>query len=210
MSLSETSVVNMALAKIGAKRINNLDTDSSVGAIHCRTHYEQTRDSLLRSHYWRFASARAVLSQDTNDPDFEWGSQFILPADFLRLKSVYADNGSAKDNTKFSFTIEDDRLLTDDSAASIRYIKRVTDTSKFDPLFTEILVLMLALKLVGPLAGGDPKLQDVIQRELRLAMPAVRALDRQETNTIGRWDRRTWNDARATNFGRIDSQLGSG
>ena len=68
----------------------------------------------------------------------------------------------------------------------------------------------LALKFVGPMAGGDPKLQDKLQLEIRLIMPAVRALDRQETNTKGKAGEYTWNDARVRGIGRIDSQLGSG
>ena len=64
-----------------------------------------------------------------------------------------------------------------------------------------MLVLKLALKLVGALAGGAPKLQDVLQKELTIVMPRVRALDRQETNTIGRVNRRPWLEARLTRRG---------
>lgn len=209
MALSTTKICNASLAKLGSKRINNFETDATNEAIHCRTHYEMTRDSLLRSHYWRFASGRATLSQDTTDPAFEWDNQFILPNDFMRLKSVFDGDNTPPRNTRRSYAIEGQRLLTNESAVQIRYIKKVIDVTEFDPLFVELLVLQLALKLVGPLAGGDPKLQDVIQRELSAIMPQIRALDRQETNRIGRADRNTWVDVRATRGGRIDSRLGS-
>jgi len=196
MSVSNTSIVNMALSKIGAKTINDLDTDTSVPAVNARIHFEQTRDSLLRSHWWRFASARATLSQDTVSPDFEYDNQFLLPADFLRAKSIFGDNATAAENIRFNYAIEGQKLLTDEGSVELRYIKRVTDASKFDPLFIELLVLSLALKLIGPLAGGAPKLQTQVQNELRLLMPKVRALDRQETNTIGRLNRRPWVESR--------------
>ncbi|GAH18067.1 unnamed protein product, partial [marine sediment metagenome] len=156
MALSETKICNQALAKIGSKRLNNLDTDSTLQAVQCRTHYETTRDSLLRSHFWRFASARATLSQDATDPDFEWDNQFILPNDFLRLKSIY--DGTTGQNTRHTVAIEGQRLLTNEDTCEIRYIKKVTDPTGFDPLFVELLVLRLALKLVGALAGGAPEL----------------------------------------------------
>lgn len=194
---SSTSICNMALAKIGSKRLNNLETDSSDGAIQCRLHYEQTRDSLLQSHYWRFASARASLSQDTNDPDFEYDNQFILPSDLLYLKSVYSGNGTTGENLRYTIAIEGERLLTNESEIDIRYIKRITDESKFSPLFTEVLVLMLALKLIS-LAGANPKLMQAVQTELRLLMPAVRANDRQETNTVGRLNRQPWVSVRVS------------
>lgn len=206
-TLSETSLCNMALVKMGGKKINNVETGTSVEAITCRLHYEQARDSLLRSHYWRFASARSELTQDSTDPDFEWDNQFKLPDDFLRLKSIY--DTTLVDNTRHSFAIEGQRLLTNDNTMEIRYIKKVTDVTEFDPLFIEVLILQLALKLIGSLAGGHPKLQDIIQRELKALMPSVRALDRQETDGKGRADQFTWADVRATRGGRIDSRLGS-
>lgn len=208
MALSETKIANAALAKIGSKRLNDLDTDSSPQAIHCRTHYEMTRDSLLRSHFWRFASARETLSQDTTDPKFEWDNQFILPDDFMRLKSIYED-GTHPKNTRHTFAIEGQRLLTDESSCEIRYIKKVIDVTEFDPLFVELLVLLLAKKLVGPLAGASPKLVQEIKDDIKNLMPSVRALDRQETTNIGRADRFTWVDVRQTRGGRIDSRLGS-
>lgn len=206
MPLTETAICNMALGKIGSKLLDNLDDDTSVEAIKCRLFYDQTRDSLLRSHYWRFASDRAEL-EAADDPDFEWDNAFDLPDDFLRMKSIYDD--ALIKNTRHSYALEGSLLLTNESAVSIRYIKQVTDVTEFDPLFVEVLVLQLALKLVATLAGGAPKLQDVIQRELARIMPSVRALDRQETNTLGRADQDTWVDVRATRGGRIDSRLGS-
>ncbi len=90
----------------------NFDSSDSPEAISCRTHYEQTRDALLRSHFWRFASARASLSQDSTDPAFEWDNQFILPSDFLRLKSVDDGFVSCALVSNFSYAIEGDRLLS--------------------------------------------------------------------------------------------------
>ncbi len=209
MATSNTIICNAALGRIGAQRINNFEdaSDSKPEAIQCRTHFEMTRDSLIRSHYWRFASARATLSQDTDVPAFEWDIQFILPEDFLRFKSFYDDVPGQK--TRHSFAIEGLRLLTNDNTCQIRYIRKITDPSKFDPLFVEVFVLLLADKLIGPLAGGDKDIQTKIDRAIAKLMPSVRALDRQETNTTGRADSETWNDVRATRGGRINSKLGS-
>jgi hypothetical protein len=189
----------MSLDKLGASRINNFEdsTENSPQARKCRTHFEQTRDALVRSHYWRFASARATLSQDTVDPDFEYDNQFILPSDFMRHKSVFASNGTPNGNLKVSYAIEGDRLLTNETAINLRYIKKVTDPTKFDELFTEVLILKLALKLVA-LSGANPKMTETVGLELASVMPQVRALDRQETNNIGRLNRRPWVEARVS------------
>jgi len=211
MAISETSICNAALGKIGAGRITNYEdtSESSEEAINCRLHYEMTRDALLRSHFWRFAADRAELSEDTDSPDFEFDNQFILPNDFFHLRSIYDDNRSPGNKTHRTFAIEGQRILTNESTCQIRYTKKVTDPAEFDPLFVEVLVLLLARKLVGPLAGGDPKLKAEIKDDLKMLMPSVRALDRQETETIGRADMNTWIDVRQTRGGRIDSRLGS-
>ena len=206
MAISNTTICNMALRKLGAKRINDLDTDGSVNANDCRLHFEQTRDALIQSHFWRFASAREDLSQDTVDPTFEWESQFILPTDYMVKKSVWSGYGPYK--TNFSYAIEGQRILTNENDIKLRYIKRVTDPTEFDELFIEVFILKLALKLVA-LAGANPKMTETIGRELIPVMRKVRTSSRQETENIGRADLRTWNAARLTNGGRIDSQLGN-
>ena len=206
MAISNTKICNMALRKLGAKRINDLDTDSSVNAIDCRLHFEQTRDALIQSHFWRFASAREDLSQDTVDPDFEWESQFILPTDYMVKKSVWSGAGPYK--TTISYAIEGQRILTNENDIKLRYIKRVTDPTEFDELFIEVFVLKLALKLVA-LAGANPKMSQTIASELIPVMRKVRASSRQETETIGRNDLLPWNNNRFNSGQRIDSQLGS-
>ena len=193
MAVSETSICNMALSDIGAKRINDFDTDSSDQAIQCKLHYEPTRDALIRSHWWRFATTRATLSQDTTDPPFEYDNQFILPTDFLRMKSVY-ENRFSNENIH-SYALEGDRFLTNDSTVQIRYIKKVEDPGKFDPLFVQVLAKQLALQLTS-LTGANPKIRERLTTELTQLMRAVKAMDSQETNTIGTDELASWNDAR--------------
>jgi hypothetical protein len=185
MAISETIIVNMAFARIGSKRINDITTDKSIEAIQARTQYEQTRDALLRSFEWSFAKARATLSEDTATPDFDYDHQFILPDDYLRMVEV-------EENKHFS--IEGKRVLTNKTTMQIEYIKRVIDPTEFDPLFVEVLVLHLALKFINPLAGTNMVnvLAD-IRGELRVLTARARVISRQEQNTSGRSD---WNLAR--------------
>ena len=206
MAISETSICNMALARIGANRITSL-TDGSPQSIICTLHYEQTRDALLRSHCWRFARARQTLSQNVSDPEFEWTYQYDLPNDFLAMISVYTDSDQPDKSTVDSYALEGKMLMTEDSTCEIRYIKQVKDPTQFDPLFVEVLVLQLAMKFVVALAQDSNARQDIGQ-ELLILMRKVRAMDRQETNTIGRSDRPTWIDSRLTNDGRIPTKLG--
>jgi hypothetical protein len=190
-----SEVANMALGRIGANRLaytgtteTDLDANTTLEAIQCNLNYEQTRDALLRSYWWNFASARANLVLDTETPPSEWGYQFILPDDFLRMKPPVED-----DDLEL-YTIEGNKLLTDDSEVSIRYIRKVTDVSEFDPLFIEVLVLQLALKLLPALAGTKVEtFTQSLKQDLFMVTSKAMAVNRHETKTTGK---NTWNLAR--------------
>ena len=193
-TLTETSICNRALGKIGSLRITgNVETEDSIQAIQCRFHYEATRDSLEQSYPWRFTSDRETLTVSADTPDFEWDYQFPLPDDFLAMRSIYEDRFS--DENIRNYALEGTMLLTNESTMEIRYVKKVTDVSKFDPLFTKVLVLLLADELIIPLAGGDKHIMGKLERQLDELMPDVRARSAQEMNTAGRNESGTWNDA---------------
>lgn len=199
MALSVTKICNLSLSDLGSLRINNFDdaTESSTQAILCRLHYEPVRDALLRRYSWRFARARKILSRDTVTPDFEWAFQYALPTDYMAMVSIY--EGRFSDENVRNYALEGDRLLTDestdDSTLEIRYVKKVTDVTKFDPLFVQLLVLQLDLKLVMPLTQSA-KLKQSIKDDIKFMMPDVLAVTGQEVNTAGRLESSTWNDGR--------------
>lgn len=196
MSVSETSLCNMSLGRIGAKRINDIGdaADTKPEAVQCRLHYEQTRDALLRSHWWRFASARATLARDVPTPDFEWDYQFSLPNNFLRMKKPYEGYSSAYPLI-YTYELEGKKLLTNETTMEIKYIRKVTDVTEFDPLFVEVLILALAIKLSMPLSK-DNKMRTELKEEIKSLMKDVRTVDFQETNTVGSSDMQTWKSAR--------------
>ena len=193
-TLSETSICQQALGRIGALTIGNVETDTSPQAIQCRLHYEQTRDSLIRSYSWRFASGRETLTVSGTTPDFEWDFQYPLPSDFMLMKSIFEGRFTA--NNFRNYALEGNLLLTNEDTMEIRYVKKVTDVSEFDSLFVKLFILLLADVLIGPLAGGDPRIQKKIDDAIDKLMLDVRALDGQETNTAGRAESRTWDDAK--------------
>lgn len=119
--MDNTDVSNAALGHIGSGRIADFDDtdDKDVKTISCRLYLEQARDALIRSHLWRFAKKRLVLTT-TGTPVFEWDNQVELPKDFLRLISVY-DGGDTRDgSTTRSFELEGNTLLINASKVNLR------------------------------------------------------------------------------------------
>lgn len=203
-TLTETSICNMALDELGANRIKGtVDDDASLEAIKCRLHYEPTRDALEQLVPWRFTRGRETLTEDTSTPDFQWDKQFVLPSDYLAKKSVY--EGRFSDENISSYDLEGNLLLTNNTTVEFRYIKKVTDVTEFEPLFLQVFVLQLALKLTT-LAGATPKIRGSIKDSLDDLMSTVMAFAKQETNTSGRLESSTWNDAMGA--GRDPARLG--
>jgi hypothetical protein len=204
----------MALARISATRIDDFSdsTDTYKGAIYCRLFYEQTAKALTRSHLWRYARGRVELSQDTNTPDFQWDYQYILPADYLQHILIYNGSDLPQGRIYQSYEIEGQRLLINESEdVFMKYIKWIDDPGKWDALFIETLVLMLAQKIVLPMSDGGKggmMLKQDIDQELygsrragrRGLMSKVRAMDRQEAEHVGKDELRTWEMARFSDY----------
>lgn len=242
-TLTETAICNMALGKLGATRIKNVESDTSLQAIQCRLHYEPTRDALQRSYLWRFARTRIELvsvwesgkayttdqyvlndsiwykcavahtSSSANEPphanwttllesdyipDTEWDFMWDLPSDYVRFRSIFEEANSTSRNRRHA--LEDQILLTNLSGITMRYIKKVTDVTEFDSLFVKVFVWLLADEMVGPLAGGDARIQKKIDTALDKLIPKAQAVDSDETDVGGRSD---WNLARHGGLGVI-------
>ena len=198
MAESKTSVCNLALARLGGRRINDFDdnSESNLESIYCRLFFEETAKALLKDHYWPFAKTRVQLSQTTT-PAWQYDYAYLLPTDFLRVVCVYNGADNILGRTENSYEIEGKTLLTDEDEIYLKYIKYVDDVGAWDALFTEVFILVLAKKLVIPLSQ-DVKIKMDLDRDLAILLPKVRAMDRQEEFVEGRQDLRPWKEGRSS------------
>jgi len=187
----------MALARIGAKRINSYDdsSDTKNEAVQVRLHYTQTAKALMRSYIWSFAKHRVQLSQ-TDTPDFQWDYAYLLPNDYLRPIGIYTGSDLRDNLTYESWEIEGSKILTGQSTVYLKYVRWISDVPSWDPLFTEVFILQLARKLVIPLSQDVAKMKQDVDKDLLQLLPQVRAMQRQEEMHIGRDDLKTWREAR--------------
>ncbi len=175
MSTTETDICNRALGRIGQERIMNL-SDSGAGARACQLHFSGTRDEVLRSHRWNFATGRTALSRLLDTPAFGWTYQYSLPADFIRALEV----NDTEDGTGCPWTVEGGNLLTNEATVNLVYIRRETNVAKWDALFQEALTLKLAMKLSTVLRGSSSQVVDFAQEYDRLTAPLARRIDANE------------------------------
>lgn len=168
MPTDPTSICNTALSHVGGEAIMAL-TDETASARLCRLHYEQSRDELLQSHQWNFSIKQAQLSRLAEAPHAWWEYQFQLPTDCIRVVEL----GERGDR----FEIAEDKLQTDSATAVIRYIARITDATKFPPLFVEALALQLGSKLAKPIASSSTLSTDLLTKLEKVTLPKARQAD---------------------------------
>lgn len=172
MAISEVSIANRALQKLGVQKISSLTQDSP-NARSVSTAYEPVRDSLMRKYRWNFCIKRASVAADSAQDTYEGLNRYRLPNDFARLlrdqkSSVFVE--SYKD-----WQIENGFILTSTGAPlQFRYLARVTDPALFDAEFAELLSAKIALEIVHDVTGSNAKKQD-LRVDYREALADARA-----------------------------------
>ena len=165
---SAVDIVNLALSHIGDRAtVASIDPpEGSAQAEHAARHYPMARDTALEEYAWSFSTTRRAIAQMPS-PVPGWQYAYALPADALTVFEVlyaddlpsvfYAPQGAAR----VGFEMESDELtglplvVTNTPGATIRFARRVTDTSRFTPLFCDALSWLLASKLSGPILKGQ-------------------------------------------------------
>lgn len=175
---SNVDICNLALAHLGddATVSSISPPEGSAQAEHCARFYPIARDVALEAHPWNFATKRTLLAEVTDAAPDSWQYAYSLPADCLGASSVLNiwEDGSAQDDEGRDFiveTLENGNVViyTDAELATCRYIARVTDTTKYSPLFIDTLSWLLASYLAGPVVKGETGMQ-VSQGMLKMYM----------------------------------------
>lgn len=157
---SEVDICNLALAHLGDEAtVASIEPpEGSAQAEHCARFYPIARDALLEMHPWKFATRRAMLAPQATAA-WNWAYAYAEPAGAVRLLAVLAADAPAQAETQpFEAQATDTGapvILTNLPSASLLYVSRITDTTKFSPLFVDALGWLLASHLAGPILKGE-------------------------------------------------------
>lgn len=179
MAASSVEICNSALNKLGAARITSLSDDTKAAKL-CNDQYDRLRKEVLRSHPWNFAIAYVSLAATVNTPVWDdWSTEFLIPSDVLRVletdlvKEEAWEIGYNADGNKVIFTNSD--------AVKIKYVKDMTNTTRFDANFDEALAFRIAADLAYPLAQSL-SLQQNMFRLYEMALARAMSFDAQENS----------------------------
>lgn len=206
---SEIDIANLALSHLG-EDANVSSFDPPEGGPHaelCARWYPIARDAMLEMHAWNFALAR--VSPPARDSEASsWLYAYPLPAECISVVSVlppdamndYAslviDGYSSYQPQGFAVERLTDGTVvvyTNAADAQLRYTKRVTDTSRFPPLFVIALARLLASYLAGPIIKGDVGRNEakghlqIFQMELRQATASDAGQQNNDIKAVTPW-----------------------
>lgn len=163
---SEVDICNLALSHLGdeAGVVAIKPPDGTIQAAHCGRFYPIARDLLLEMHPWPFAVKRKEVAEVENPSPDDWAYAYALPAQCLRpLTCLVPGQTAALDNEGggHAYLVEaaedgSSVIYTNVPAATIRYIARVTDTTRYSPAFVVALARLLAAHLAGPIVKAGP------------------------------------------------------
>lgn len=162
MTIDAVQICNIGVAKTGSDSfITSFNDDTKVARL-CSIFYEPMRDSLLRSHLWRFARKQYQLAPLVDEPLFDGGYYFQKPSDCLRVIQPNEDYFQMYGR----WSVEGDKILADTDLLNIVGIQRVTDENLFDSVFSEALSTKIAHELCLPLAQSE-SLKTALKQDMR-------------------------------------------
>lgn len=167
---TDVEICNSALRKLGVATITALSDDTD-GARACNGQYDKIRDRLLREHPWNFAVKRVALVLTVNTPAFGYTYEFSLPSDCLRILETDPEDSE--------WQREGATVVSNDSVLSVRYIAKITDVTKFDTGFAELLALELAHDICYTLTVSNT-LKEQLMQEIKDRKREARTMDAQE------------------------------
>lgn len=192
----EVAIFNRALTRLGDITITSFTQDTNI-ARTAQTIYEQCRDGLVADYPWTFAMARTLLPALAEVPAYQYAHKYQLPADCFRVwevnggwsaQDVYAwgwsgsnlPGGVPAGFDPFNITdyvIEGSQLLTNINAPlPLRYVRLVTDSTRFPPTFVSALVLRLAIESCVRVTGSDA-LVPGLEQEFRYTIARAKKAD---------------------------------
>jgi hypothetical protein len=173
---NETSIANLALTRLGADRITNIDTEQTENASKIRAVFDFLRDETLRAHPWNFATKRVNFNKLTTTPLYGFANEFQIPGDVLRILPA----GTGIDtNYPSDYKIEGDKVLTNDSTFQAKCIMRIEDTTKWDAAFVEVFATRLQAELAYAIVNNRTIAADLFNLYLQ-KLRSAKAFDAME------------------------------
>lgn len=165
MAVSDASICNIALQRIGVTSTIDLLTQRTKEAIVCNTVYSNVREKTLVDAPFPFSRKYSMLNL-SGTPALKWKYRYVYPNDCLAIRNIFPNIGEGYDpiafrrvgmtiNLPYEIAIDDTgekTILTDIESAVIEYTCNITNPARFDAKFVSLFAWGLAAEIALPLA----------------------------------------------------------
>ena len=181
--MTELDVANRALMKLGASSISSLEEDKKAARV-MKDIVASVRDQFLRDNVWNPAVERAILSKSSTAPAWGWASKYPLPADYIKMITVESGSESALNiyvdgdqPVPVKYRIEGGYIMCDETGALwVRYVKRLTDMTRYDSMMIEALATLYAKEACMAISN-DISLKNLLYDEYRMLLDTAKKQD---------------------------------
>ncbi|MEA2066017.1 MAG: hypothetical protein U9O65_02785 [Thermotogota bacterium] len=177
-------ICNLALSKLGNYgSVEDIDTPQKPTEKIFRKWYDVAREKALKELMPNFALSRRLIAQDTTaTPPFGYDYAYKKPEDCLKVLGI-----GEIETKKNLYSVEGRSIVTNedytDDGLPIRFIKDITDTTKFSAEFVSALALYLAKQTCMEITQDEVKYKQ-LYAELLTEKANVAALSGQENRPI--------------------------
>jgi len=151
MPVTKVEIANRALTKIRAQPLTTFQ-DGTAQADVVDQVYDSFAQNILTIGNWHFATKKQQLSQSTTTPINQWSYIYNLPADFLKLITVWDSSGTHILSVNEFELYEERNLYSNLDGLWIDYLYYINE-SYWPPHFVEFAITALAAELAMPITG---------------------------------------------------------
>lgn len=167
--MSQVSIVNRALALLGANKIVNMSDDTAEAKAASNV-YDDSLKSILAECAWSFALKRAILNKITTEPVWGGGNYFQKPSDCVRI---------FKHNVK-DLKIEGEYVKSNSNSVGILYTYMCKDTSLYSPSFVDAFAYRLACDMCYDLTNISAKQSELLSLYQSHFLPIAKSKNSKE------------------------------
>jgi len=173
MALTNIEICSRALIRLGANPISSFEDGSAESEIAYAL-YGSTKNALLSSYPWSFATRQITLSLSQANPIADYSYAYDLPTDILRAISC----GSGNRGRGIEFKILNGKLHTNYTDITLTYISEIDETD-FPAFFSSALITKLASEFSIPVTESTSRTEmlfNLAEKEIE----KVRLIDAQQ------------------------------
>lgn len=184
--VSDVSICNSALVKLGVDLISNLANDTKTARL-CNNRFPYIRNIVLEAHPWACATKTVSMAPVSGTVTLDgWANAFEKPGDFLKM--VRGEDWDVEYDTV------DGYLVSDENPFIIKYIWKNTNAASYSYSLAEAISWRLAADL-GYALTQSREVAETMMKGYEMELKSARYHDAQKKTPEGMYAN-TWLDTR--------------